>query len=326
MQIHFWLIGLAGLCVALGLFYRIAAIALWALFLYVFLLDAAYYLNHFYLICLLSFLLVWLPADACFSIDSWRRSRKAGYLQPDACTVPFWSVFLIRAQLFVVYFYAGLAKLDPDWLACRPLNGLAERLLLFCQLHLPFADRIELAQLSFFLHYGGLVFDLSIGFLLLIRRTRILGIVLCLLFHGMNYFIFSIGVFPIMAFCATLIFLDTDWPRRLWAWAKRPRIHPPQWTWFFGGALAVPAIGAALGWKSNPSPRRAADKGTVLRCSNVVAILVCTWLAFHLLVPLRHLGIDGNAEWTEEGHRFSWRMMLHRKKLPVYGFTSTIGV
>ena len=35
--------------------------------------------------------------------------------------------------------------------------------------------------------------------------------------------------------------------------------------------------------------------------------------AFHLLVPLRHHTFEGDVTWTEEGHRYSWRMMLRSK-------------
>ena len=34
---------------------------------------------------------------------------------------------------------------------------------------------------------------------------------------------------------------------------------------------------------------------------------------FHVLVPLRHHLFAGDVAWTEEGHRYSWRMMLRSK-------------
>jgi hypothetical protein len=32
-----------------------------------------------------------------------------------------------------------------------------------------------------------------------------------------------------------------------------------------------------------------------------------------LLLPLRHLLYPGNVSWTEEGHRWAWRMMIRQK-------------
>src|SRR5262249_1776112 len=95
MTLHFVMLALAGLCVALGLCYRLAAVALTLLWTYVFLLDEALYLNHGYLMCLLSFLLIWMPAQTCFSVDR-RRLRLSGN------AIPFWPVFMLRAQLFIV--------------------------------------------------------------------------------------------------------------------------------------------------------------------------------------------------------------------------------
>jgi hypothetical protein len=36
-------------------------------------------------------------------------------------------------------------------------------------------------------------------------------------------------------------------------------------------------------------------------------------MAMHLLLPLRHHLYPGDVAWTEEGHRYSWRMMLRSK-------------
>ncbi|MDV7392134.1 HTTM domain-containing protein, partial [Arthrospira platensis SPKY1] len=43
----------------------------------------------------------------------------------------------------------------------------------------------------------------------------------------------------------------------------------------------------------------------------VAALLLIA--GFHLLYPLRHHLFEGSVAWTEEGHRFSWRMMLRWK-------------
>src|SRR5688572_32950335 len=88
MYAHFAVLGLLALCIALGLFYRAAAALFWLAFTYVFLLDKTNYLNHFYLISLLSFLLILVPAHQVASLDRLRRFRSA----PE--TVPYWSLFL----------------------------------------------------------------------------------------------------------------------------------------------------------------------------------------------------------------------------------------
>jgi vitamin K-dependent gamma-carboxylase len=64
------MLGLAS-CITLGLFYRIASVLFAFGFAYLFLLEQSVYLNHFYLICLIAFVMCFLPANAVFSIDAW---------------------------------------------------------------------------------------------------------------------------------------------------------------------------------------------------------------------------------------------------------------
>lgn len=56
--------------ISLGLLYRLNTFIFAVCWTYLFLLDSLLYLNHFYLICMLSFILVVLPAHRNFSIDS----------------------------------------------------------------------------------------------------------------------------------------------------------------------------------------------------------------------------------------------------------------
>ena len=42
--------------------------------------------------------------------------------------------------------------------------------------------------------------------------------------------------------------------------------------------------------------------------------LVALYLIVQLLVPLRHFLYPGNVSWIEEGHNFSWHMMVRSKR------------
>ena len=42
-------------------------------------------------------------------------------------------------------------------------------------------------------------------------------------------------------------------------------------------------------------------------------VVLCAWLVVQVAVPLRHWFIPGDVAWTEEGHRFSWRMKTRSK-------------
>ncbi len=293
MLIHFAAMGILALLIAIGLFYRLASLLFFLSFTYVFLLDKAYYLNHFYLIALLSFLLAVVPAHRAFSLD--RRLHFAS--RPEE--VPQWSVLLLRAQVFIVYFYAGLAKLNADWLRGEPIRmWLAERT------EFPIVGTYFTSEwMVFLVAYGGLLFDLSIGFLLLWRRTRLPAFGLTALFHLMNANLFSIGIFPYLAMAATSIFAEPDWPRpmlaklRVWLSAGR-----------FQGDPQLPSRSAPAVMQAGPEPFKTA----------LILALAHIYLLSQLLIPLRHFLYPGNVSWTEEGHRFSWHMKLRDKEAELH--------
>ncbi|MDB4359001.1 HTTM domain-containing protein [Verrucomicrobiales bacterium] len=303
----FVLMGLSALCVALGVFYRISAVALTLSYSYIFLSELAKYNNHYYLMCLFAFLLAVMPADRCFSISSWlKRTCEGGEGNK---TVPFWTVFLLRAQLFIVYFYGGLAKIDADWITGIPMVGKGQELVQFLtpKLNLPEIEPIIAGR---FICWTGLVYDLTIGFLLIFRRTRLLAFALTFIFHASNHFLFPIGLFPLMAFTTTLIFLEPDWPSRFGRWIRRPRIKKPDWKWSLAGIVAVPGAGVLLGWSDRKSGFITAPSSLRLKW---VYYFVLVYLLIQVVVPFRHFFIPGDAKWTEEGQDFSWRMMLRAK-------------
>lgn len=273
MYVLFAVMGVLALMVAAGLFFRPAIIGFTLCFAYVFLCEQARYLNHFYLIILVGLLLSVTDGNRWMSLDRRFFGRPS--------VVPFWQIFLLRAQLFIVYFYAGVAKLNPDWLRGEPL-----RLWLEGRASYPFIGPLLAQEVSIWIiAYGGLLFDLGIGFLLVYRRTRTLGMVLALLFHATNNFLFRIGVFPFLALAYTLIFLDPDWPRRF--------LYD-------------------LGFGGKPKPPPHPPEGFPIRASVLGGLAV--YLALQALIPLRHWLYPGDVNWTEEGHRFSWRMKLRDKE------------
>jgi len=281
MHLHFALLGVCAAGVMLGWCYRAAAVGLWAAFSYVFLLDQARYLNHFYLLALITFLLMWLPAHRAWSIDAYRDRR----LKSD--TAPAWALWIVRFQIAVPYFYAGIAKLNPDWLSGEPLGAW-----LRAQRGTPVIGPILAnSQTPLLLAFGGIIFDLSIVPLLLWRRTRALGFIAAVLFHGTNSLMFQIGIFPALMLGATAMFFEPSWPRRL---AQR---------------LGSAWIAAPREWveSSFPANRRLPERG------RMITVAIIAYVVVQLVVPLRHWAYPGDVNWSDEGHRFSWRMKLRDK-------------
>jgi len=288
MYLQFAVLALLAFCVAIGLFYRFSIIAFTLGFTYVFLLDQTQYLNHFYLVILIGALLCVLPAQRAFSVDALLRR------QPEAAQVPAWSVWVLRAQFEVLYLYAGIVKINADWLRLEPMamwmaNGA--QLPLIGPL---MTEPLMVAAAS----YGVILLHLVGAPLLLWRRTRLGVFIVYAVFHTCNHFSFNIGIFPWLTLFGTLIFFPPDWPRRVWRAVTGGSARGPQEVRVPGGAPAPGAVPA-----DRPSQRY----------RRRVTGLLAAWLAFQVLVPLRHLLYPGNVSWTEEGHRFSWQMMLREK-------------
>jgi hypothetical protein len=116
LYLHWAALGFFALFVAAGFLHRASAALLFLSYAYFFLLDEARYVNHTYLICLFSFLLIFVPANRALSLDSWINPKIRSQ------NTPAWTFWLLRLQIGVVYFYAGVAKLSPDWLRGEPMR------------------------------------------------------------------------------------------------------------------------------------------------------------------------------------------------------------
>lgn len=199
----FHLLGLLSVFIMAGLFYRAVMLTFWLIFTYIFLLDQTQYLNHFYLISLMSFLLIFVPAHRKWSLDALLRPRLR------AEVAPAWALYTLRAQLAIVYIFGGIAKINPDWLRGQPMRDwLADRTDFPLIGHL-FTEEWMVYSFS----YGGLLFDLLVVPLILWRRTRWFALAAMLGFHITNARLFNIGIFPWFAIGATLLFLPPDWFR-----------------------------------------------------------------------------------------------------------------
>ena len=110
MYLHWAGLGLLAVFICLGLFYRYSMALFFLGYTYCFLLEQARYQNHYYLICLVSFLMIFVPANAAFSLDV-----KLG-LRERQHRVAAWPRLLLMGQVGAVYFFGGIAKINPDWL------------------------------------------------------------------------------------------------------------------------------------------------------------------------------------------------------------------
>lgn len=294
MEWHFLFIALCGFLIAVGLLYRPAVIGLFFAFSYVFLLEEARYLNHFYFVMLVALAMIFVPANRVWSLDALIKKKWAAwpFLQDTTGLMDNWAVWYIRMQFGITYLYGGIAKLTPDWLRGYPLSdwisGADDAFLIGPYVH----ER----WMGLFLSYSGLLLDLAFVPLLLCRKTRWLGFFLAVAFNLMNAELFHIGIFPWMMIVGTLIFFEPDWPKKLWDRftldnVNRTKYHQERWREIWSRGLL--------------SHFTTYQKWT--------ASFLIFFAAYQLLFPFRHWLYPGVVHWTEEGHKFAWHMKLRSK-------------
>ncbi|MBC7854667.1 MAG: HTTM domain-containing protein, partial [Pirellulaceae bacterium] len=206
--LHFLMLGIAAAGLALGYRTRLSAAVLCVGWSYVLLLEKSAYLNHLYLICLLAFLMIFIPAGRACSWDVRRRpDRRSDF-------VPAVALWVLRGQIAIPYFFGALAKLNGDWLHGQPMQMWMSRMTHVRQVVPAFGE----LWLALAFSYGGFLLDLFVVPFLLWRRTRVWAFGAAVAFHLMNALVFRIGIFPWFMICATTLFFDPDWPRRAWRW------------------------------------------------------------------------------------------------------------
>lgn len=277
----FIICGISALFVAFGWKYRLSIIIFFLSFTYIELMDKTTYLNHYYFISILSFLMIFLPAHAYYSVDARRnetlRSQK----------IPAWSIDSIKLLICIVYFYAGLAKLNSDWL----FEAMPLQIWLPAKYSIPLlGDLLQQTWAHYAFAWAGALYDLSIPFLLLYRKTRIFAFILVVIFHVLTRVLFPIGMFPYIMISSALIFFDAGLHNRI--------------------------LSKISGWFS--ISKSVFDNGRYYQFPKIwlkktTTGIITFFFILQILIPFRHVLYPGELFWTEEGYRFSWRVMLMEK-------------
>jgi hypothetical protein len=192
---------------------------------------------------------------------------------------------MFRLMLGLVYVYAGMAKINSEWL----LKGLPLSLWLPAHASTPVLGALFSWKPSALLFsWFGMVYDLTIPLFLMWRPTRPWAYSAVVVFHLLTGLLFQIGVFPVVMMGATLVFFSDAWHERILSFLRK--------TGPFFGIV-----------------NKRATPGAVSRFWPWAPILLGLFFAFQILFPWRYLLYPGNIFWTEEGYRFSWRVMLMEK-------------
>lgn len=199
MYTYFFVMGIFGLLITFGLFYRLAMVLFTFMWTTVYLIQKESYNNHYYFLILICIIMIFLPANGKLSVDA------KLFPKLKQTKIPRWMPYLLLFQLAILYFYAAIAKLYPDWLdgtfSRILLNGITQRQFL-----------LDIFNQKWFLltyAYAGIFFDLLIMPALLWKKTRKLAILASFGFHLFNAYSLKIGIFPFLALSFIVLLYDT---------------------------------------------------------------------------------------------------------------------
>jgi hypothetical protein len=265
--------------IALGVLFRPACFVFAVLYAYFFFLDKCIFNNHLYLFILLAFVLGFTHADRFLSLPNlWRKPAAADLM------VQRWEIFIFQLHFAIVYFYGGLAKLNPDWLIhFQPVKRMIE---VYPDSGL-LAGWLKLGFQPVLAAYGGLLFDLAVPFLLLWRRTRLWTLLPVFYFHVANALTFDdIGIFPFIMIASTAIFFDISELPVLRSLAKAKHKNTE--------------LFESPGWTKR---------------------ILVAYIVFQLLFPFRGLFLPNPVNWTMIANRFAWRMKCQSREITEMVFT-----
>ncbi len=279
MYTIFGLMALACVAIVLGWFYRLFAVVFFLCFTYVELIDITYYLNHYYFVSIVAFLMIWVPANRYFSLDVIRNPSLHQKM------VSRWCIDLFKLQIAIVYFYAGIAKINYDWL----FRALPLSIWLPAKTSVPIIGFIFKYKITAFLFsWMGMLFDTFITAGLLLKQTRWLSFIAVVVFHVLTGILFQIGIFPLIMIFVVTIFFSSSFHQRLLDHLATLFKHIHDRAEYFA--------------PHQPNPK-----------NRLLLPFLMVFFLFQLLFPWRYLLYRGNIFWTEEGYRFSWRVMLMEK-------------
>ena len=262
----------AAFCIMTGFLYRIASILFFVFFTYVELTDKTNYLNHYYFVSIISLMLCFLPANKYASLDVKFGITKA------VTHIPNWCILIIQLQIGLVYFFAGVAKINPDWL----LHAQPLKIWLKSRDYLPVIGFLFDYKITPYLFsWFGMLFDISIFFFLLNKQTRTFAYIAVVVFHLLTGWLFQIGVFPYVMIVATWIFFSPSFHQKILsvfykADVKNEIHYQPKFIPFW-------------------------------------LIVISMHFIIQIILPFRYLAYPNKLFWTEQGYRFSWRVMLMEK-------------
>lgn len=294
MVYYYLLMAVLGLMVTVGFYYRASMITFTIMWSVTYVLQTTRYNNHYYLLILISLMMCTVPASAHYSWDA-----RVGRIRR-SLTCPRWCITIFMVQIAILFTFAAIAKLDWDWLAAKPTGIWLARKAKDPIYPVALQWIYGLEWFKWFMSYGGLFYDLLVVPGLMWKRTRVLAFGASLFFHLFNSITFGVGIFPYLGISLSAFFFPASTINRIF-FKNRPTLDAAD------EDSTAPADSSTT-----------ADPPATVRPQRAALAFYAVFFLFQLFLPMRHWLYEGHVNWTEEGHRMAWHMMLRTKTGSIY--------
>ena len=213
MYFYFGLMGIVSLMVMLGYRYKINILALAILWSGAYFMQKTSYNNHYYLVMLLTWGMVFMNPHRYASLDA-KRTKTVTHFCPN------WNRLFFVILLLLVFTYGAVAKFYPGWWSGDFIKNSFSHKTNYWLIG-PLLGKEWFQQ---FITFSGVIFDAMIIPLLIWKRTRILAFIGLVIFNLFNAAVFQIGIFPFTVIALTVFFFETETIRKLF-FPKKQYIH-----------------------------------------------------------------------------------------------------
>jgi hypothetical protein len=286
VYVLFSVLVLTAILLGAGAFFKINTLIFSLAFSYVALIDKSNYLSYYYFVIILSVMLLLSPAHRLFSLDLIRKpSIRVDY-------IPTWFMLALKVQVLLVFFFAGMGKLNYDWL----FEGRPVSIWLMAAMQ-DFGWEIDLTGnfkwvaiiISWFLILSDFIFP----HFLMDNKTAAGAFRIFLLMQFLSMLLFPVGFFPVLFCVSCLIFLP---PAGIHGFISRISYFLYD-IFQFKGDVFKPGGGYLLEYRNK----------------RLVMLLIGIILGFQISWPVVAYLKWGAQKWADTVFHFSWNMELNEK-------------
>lgn len=211
--------------------------------------------------------------------------------------MPFWNYFLLKFQFFALYFIAGWKKLSSEWLYewQYSMTNLSDQWV-FAPFRMVIGSKLTDLLI---VHWFAAIFDLTIAFFLIYKKSRPIATLFASAFHLMNSCLFEIGMFPWVCLVELPLFYEHKWPYTLWRKLKCS-----------ASSHETTTTTTAAKRMSCVNDRNVTTAKRTLR-ERFTTFLILIYCCLQLFLPFSHFITMGFNNWVDGIYGYSFDMMMH---------------